>query len=85
MRKIICNSCGANEFRIVDGYRVCRFCGTKYALSSSDIIGKSSIALYDDISRLLKKCSDDPANARKYANLILDIDPDNTEVIRYLE
>ena len=28
---------------------------------------------------------DDPARARKYANLILDIDPDNPEALKYLK
>lgn len=44
----------------------------------------SNIALDDDVQRLLKKCKTDPRNARKYANLILDIDPDNEEAYKYL-
>ena len=44
----------------------------------------SPIALDDDIARLLKKCESDPRNARKYANLILDIDPDNEEALKYI-
>ena len=44
----------------------------------------SGIALDDDLVRLLAKCKADPKNARKYANLILDIDPDNEEALNYL-
>ena len=44
----------------------------------------SPIALDDDIARLLKKCQTDPSNAQKYANLVLDIDPDNEEALKYL-
>ena len=34
----------------------------------------SSIALDDDVIKLLEKCKNDPINSRKYANLVLDID-----------
>lgn len=42
------------------------------------------IALEDDIQRLLEKCKQEPWKARRYANLILDIDPGNKEAIQYL-
>ena len=51
-------------------------------LSHSSV--NSSIALDDDVARLLRKCKSDLKNARKYANLILDIDPDNEEALKYL-
>lgn len=44
----------------------------------------SSIALDDDVAKLLEKCKTDPKNSRKYANLVLDIDPDNVEALMYL-
>ena len=44
---------------------------------------QSTIALDDDVKRLLEKCKTDPKNARRYANLILDIDPDNEEALNY--
>jgi uncharacterized Zn finger protein (UPF0148 family) len=44
----------------------------------------SSIALDDDVARLLEKCKVDPKRAKKYANLVLDIDPDNKEALKYL-
>ena len=56
--------------------------GHHVSLSHSGV--NSSIALDDDVERLLKKCRTDPKNARRYANLILDIDPDNAEVYKYL-
>lgn len=43
----------------------------------------SIIALHDDVERLLQKCNDDPANASRYASLIFDIDPTNTEAIKF--
>ncbi len=44
----------------------------------------SGIALENDISRLLSKCKEDPVNAKKYANLVLDIDPHNVEALKYV-
>ena len=43
------------------------------------------IGLDDDVAELLRKCRENPARARKYANLILDIDPDNPEALKYLK
>ena len=56
--------------------------GTPLSKSLDNLTG--GISLDSDIERLLKKCKEDPKNARKYANLILDIDPDNTEAYKYL-
>ena len=63
----------------------CEYCGTQFL--ASEILGtgtSSSIDLGDDVQQLLEKCRKNPANARKYANLILDIDPDNAEALKYL-
>ncbi len=46
--------------------------------------GDTRIAPDDDVARLLAKCEAEPARARKYANLVLDIDPDNAQALRYL-
>lgn len=43
------------------------------------------IALDDDVVRLLAKCEAEPARARKYANLVLDIDPSNTQALKELK
>lgn len=72
------------EFIDQDGYRICQYCNTKYLIMPEDVIRKgSSIALEDDIKMLLQKCKDDPANAYRYANLVLDLDPGNVEALRY--
>jgi hypothetical protein len=44
----------------------------------------SNISLNDDIKSLLNKCKNDPTNARRYASLVLDIDPTNSEARRFL-
>lgn len=86
MKSLICEKCGSNDFLEQNGYRMCKYCNTKYILDAYDIKPKSSsISLNNDIKMLLQKCRDEPANARRYANLILDIDPDNEEAKRYFK
>ena len=84
MKIVICERCGGVEFLDRDGFRICQYCDTKYLITSEDVTRKeSSIALDSDIKMLLQKCKDDPANARRYASLILDMDPGNNEAIKY--
>ena len=66
---------------------MCDFCGTRYQIEKADIpvVPKTSnIALGNDVQILLQKCRTDPANAKRYATLILDIDPRNQEAIKIL-
>lgn len=69
---------------------LCLYCGAKFAAepTKSEFVKptavQSNIDLSDDVERLLQKCRTDRKNARKYANLVLDIDPDNTEALSYL-
>lgn len=81
MKALICNNCGASSWKSEKGLKICTFCGTTY--QTENLPRLSDIAL-DDVQRLLEKCKAEPQNAREYANLILDIDPTNTEVLRYL-
>ena len=82
----VCSYCGS-QFKLDDepaaavGFAAPKG-GTSHFTFQSN--GASTIDLDDDVSRLLAKCKREPKNARKYANLILDIDPDNQEARRYL-
>lgn len=81
-----CEKCGGGEFVDRDGYRICQYCFTKYLVTPEDVTREeSSIALDDDILMLLLKCRDEPANAYRYASLVLDMDPGNLEAIKYLK
>lgn len=99
MEALVCKHCGASGLIRKSDHWFCPYCESRYAftqeekrslfqggshavLSHSGV--NSSIALNDDVERLLEKCRLNPKQARKYANLVLDIDPDNKEALRYL-
>jgi hypothetical protein len=85
MKVIACRGCGSVEFEHVEGYSVCTYCQTKYLPEKQEQpSAQSSIELHSDIELLLEKCRMDPANSRRYANLILDIDPHNREAKKHL-
>ena len=85
MKIMTCERCGGDSFIEQDGYRICRYCKSKFLITNEDVSHPaSSIALNDDVQRLLRMCHDDPVNVRRYATLILDIDPSNEEATKYL-
>ena len=85
MNALICSKCGASKWKEEEDYLICLYCETKYLKTQEHRVTKSSsIALNKDVERLLQKCKTDKINARKYANLVLDIDPTNKEAIKYL-
>ena len=85
MKQCICKNCGADDFLYKDGYKICHYCNSKYKLGDEEKpIKKSVISLDNDIEVLLQKCRTDPSHARRYASLILDIDPTNPEARKYL-
>ena len=80
MRIIQCSSCGSSELNQFDGYAQCIYCQSRFVLEAEDVPERaSSIGVGSDIERLLEKCRTDPANRRRYASLVLDIDPTNAE------
>jgi len=79
MKIICCERCNASDWKVQDGYRICNYCGTKYLITQEDR------AINQDVERLLLKCRTEPRNAIKYANLVLDIDPNNLEALKYLK
>lgn len=85
MKAFICNSCGSNDFREEAGYHICNHCGTKFIISIDDRrVLSSTIDLQEDVARLLQKCKTEPAQAKKYAQRILEIDPYNKEAKQIL-
>lgn len=85
MKKLYCENCGGDEFVEEDGFRICRYCKSKFIICPEDTASKESrISLNEDVLRLLRMCQENPAKADKYANLILDIDPTNKEAYKYI-
>lgn len=85
MKLFACSKCGSSDYIECNGQRICAYCRSTYTMQTDDFLPSSStVALDDDVSILLQKCRADPANARRYAGLILDIDPGNAEAREYL-
>ena len=85
MKLVECTICGSNELFEENGYVVCAYCRLKFVPSSDDRPNTgAAISVYDDIRTLLDKCKSDSLNRKKYANLILDLDPTNVDAKKYL-
>ena len=85
MKEIFCENCGSNDLFEENGYRICKYCGSKYFITLDDkTIRQSSIDLNSDVERLLRKCQEEPERAIKCAQRILEIDPNNEEALRIL-
>lgn len=80
-----CKKCGSSEFYDKEGFRICSYCDAKYTIKRSEVARKSSrVSVNDDVERLLQRIKEEPSNAKRLANLILDIDPHNKEARKYL-
>jgi hypothetical protein len=85
VKLVDCRRCGSKELLTENGYAICVYCRTKFILDADEVPPlQSSISMLSDIERLLKLCRDEPKNRRRYAGLILDIDPTNAEARKYL-
>lgn len=85
MKLVRCTRCGSRELVEEDGFAVCTYCRSRFAPQADDLPKRETvIGVHSDIQLLLNKCKADPANSRRYANLILDLDPNNYEATTYL-
>jgi len=85
MKSVACTQCGGTALSEEAGYVVCAYCRSRFVPQADDLPQKATIiGLASDIQMLLQRCKDDPANRRRYASLILDIDPTNDEAKKYL-
>ncbi len=88
MKQIICEMCGSTDLVNENGVLVCQSCGCRYETNNAQAASaprpSATIALNEDVERLLQKCRRDPAKAKKYANLILEIEPHNKEALEIL-
>ena len=80
MNALICSCCGGNEFIEKNGYRICKYCNSKFAIPKEEQRNKNAnINLNQDVKMLLEKCKTDPKRAIRYATLALEMDPNNPE------
>lgn len=85
MKSVECTRCGSKELLEEGGYVVCAYCQSRFMPQADDLPHRGTVIdVQADIQALLQKCMDDPANRRRYASLILDIDPTNREATKYL-
>ena len=85
MKALVCEHCGGDEFIQKDGYRMCRYCKSKFVIPKDEREKPwATIDLSDDVKRLLDRCKKEPARAKKYAMLILEIAPGNQEALEIL-
>ena len=85
MKIVRCSICGGNELYEENGYLVCSHCGSKHKKTKEDVGAReSTIDLNADLLLLIEKLKSDPFNAKKYATLILEIDPSNEDALKIL-
>lgn len=85
MKLVDCSRCGSKELIEEDGYVICAYCQSRFVPSSEDVPAVASVVgVASDIDNLLAKCRSDPQNRRRYASLVLDLDPTNAEARQYL-
>lgn len=86
MKLIECERCGSASLFVENNYVVCEYCRSRYLRNPEEVPPQSTtLDLGSDIRMLLERCRREPANSRRYANLILDIDPTNQAALRYLK
>lgn len=85
MKNNVCKNCGSNDLIAKEGYLICEYCHSKYIPEKNDLpVKNSTMTINDDIKRLLHLMKTNPSKKQKYAKLILDIDPTNLEVKKYI-
>lgn len=83
MKDLTCRNCGSNDLYAENGYYICRYCGTKHLITKDDKPAReSTIELNEDVKKLLKCWDENPSMADKYAQMILEIDPNNQRALK---
>jgi hypothetical protein len=79
-----CKNCGSRQLLKTVKDLICTHCESIFSVveEKSPAVNFNS-SIQSDIQNLLLKCREDPENLRKYANLILDIDPTNKDVHKF--
>ncbi len=85
MWQFTCENCGSKEYTVQKKKVICAYCHTCYKAQKGDpFTFGAKIDLMDDINILVSKCIKEPHNAKRYANIILEMDPYNQFARRYV-
>ena len=85
MEKLLCSSCGSNEFEEKNSVLVCKYCGTQYVSQLTE----EQLRIKSEVDRIIKSADlslgvQDWARAESIYDKILDLDPDNIEMIFFM-
>ena len=85
LKMINCAHCGSKDLVEESAFLICTYCRSKFFRRATDgPPSETLIEIGSDIQKLLQKCREDPINRRRFANLVLDMDPENHEAKQYL-
>ncbi len=85
LKKLLCSSCGSNEFENKDGITVCKYCGTQYISELTE----EQLKIKAEVERIIKSADlslmvQDWSRAGSHYDKILDLDPGNIEMIFFM-
>ena len=86
MDKIICASCGSNEFEEINGIQVCKYCGTQFVPK----ITEEQLKIKAEVERFTKGAElslavQDWERAESLYSKVSDLDPSNIEMIFFIK
>ena len=85
MEKLLCSSCGSNEFENKDNVIVCKYCGTQYVSQLTE----EQLKIKAEVDRIIKSADlslgvQDWSRAESIYDKILDLDPSNIEMVFFM-
>lgn len=85
LKRLLCTSCGSNEFETKEGITVCRYCGTQYV---SELTAEQ-LRVREEVKRIIRSADmslmvQDWHRAESHYDKILDLDPSNIEMIFFM-
>lgn len=85
LKKLLCSSCGSNEFENKDGITVCKYCGAQYISELTE----EQMRIKEEVKRIIKSADlsllvQDWKRAEIHYDKIMDLDPSNIEMIFFM-
>ncbi len=85
MNKIICASCGSNEFEERNGIKICKYCGSQFISQLTE----EQLKIKAEVERITKGAElslsvQDWERAESLYSKVLDLDPSNIEMIFFM-